>query len=139
MRKQNHCLLKTVTILALLIAANAFSQEVSEYGPPKGTLVIVGGNMRDPAIASRFIELAGGPDANFVIVPTAGANRSADGTVRIYKEEGVIAPWKKRGLKNVTRLYQPWEKPYYVLSPGDVHNMKTRKIEKLGNGTRRQE
>jgi cyanophycinase len=296
MRKQNHCLLKTVTLLALLIAANAFSQEVPEYGPPKGTLVIVGGNMRDPAIANRFMELAGGPDANFIIVPTAGGNRAADGTVRIYREEDVIAPWKKRGLKNVTmlhthdpkvadteefvqslrkanavwfdggrqwnivdsyrntltlkefhkvlerggviggssagatiqgaylvrgavsgpdvvmapepdhqagfaflrrsaidqhinarnrwddiipvikkfpellgiglsedtaivvkgdtfevigawkvavhdnaRLYQPWEKPYYVLSPGDVYNMKTRKVEKLGNGTRRQE
>jgi len=33
-----------------------------------------------------------------------------------------------------TRVYQPWEKPYYVLSPGDVYNMKTRKIEKLGTG-----
>jgi hypothetical protein len=33
-----------------------------------------------------------------------------------------------------TRLYQPWEKPYYVLSAGDVYNMKTRRIEKLGTG-----
>jgi hypothetical protein len=33
-----------------------------------------------------------------------------------------------------SHLYQPWEKPYYVLSPGDVYNMKTRKIEKLGTG-----
>jgi len=33
-----------------------------------------------------------------------------------------------------TRIYQPWEKPYYVLSQGDVYNMKTRKLEKLGTG-----
>ena len=33
-----------------------------------------------------------------------------------------------------TRQYQPWEKPYFVLSPGDVYNMKARKIEKLGTG-----
>lgn len=30
--------------------------------------------------------------------------------------------------------YQPWEKPYYVLSAGDVYNMKTRKVEKRGSG-----
>jgi hypothetical protein len=32
------------------------------------------------------------------------------------------------------RVYQPWEKPYYVLAPGDVYNMKTRRIEKRGTG-----
>jgi hypothetical protein len=32
-------------------------------------------------------------------------------------------------------VYQPWEKPYYVLSLGDVYNMKTRKIEKYGTGS----
>ena len=34
------------------------------------------------------------------------------------------------------RKYQPWEKPYFVLSAGDVYNMKTRKIEKYGTGAR---
>jgi len=32
--------------------------------------------------------------------------------------------------------YQPWKKPYCVLSAGDIYNMKTRRIEKLGNGVR---
>ena len=27
-----------------------------------------------------------------------------------------------------TRAYQPWEKPYFVLSPGDAYDMKTRRI-----------
>jgi cyanophycinase len=27
-----------------------------------------------------------------------------------------------------TRAYQPWEKPYFVLSPGDVYDMKNRRI-----------
>ena len=44
-----------------------------------------------------------------------------------------MGKWKVAVHDN-TRLYQPWEKPYYVLSQGDVYNMKTRKIEKLGNG-----
>lgn len=46
----------------------------------------------------------------------------------------VMGKWKV-AIHDNTRLYQPWEKPYYVLSAGDVYNMKTRKIEKLGNGT----
>jgi cyanophycinase len=45
----------------------------------------------------------------------------------------VIGKWKV-AIHDNTRLYQPWEKPYYVLSIGDVYNMKTRKIEKLGIG-----
>jgi cyanophycinase len=45
----------------------------------------------------------------------------------------VMGKWKVAVHDN-TRLYHPWEKPYFVLSPGDVYNMKTRKIEKLGTG-----
>jgi cyanophycinase len=45
----------------------------------------------------------------------------------------VIGKWKA-AIHDNTRVYEPWEKPYYVLSPGDVYNMKTRKIEKYGTG-----
>jgi cyanophycinase len=45
----------------------------------------------------------------------------------------VIGKWKA-AIHDNTRVYQPWEKPYYVLSAGDVYNMKTRKVEKLGTG-----
>ena len=45
----------------------------------------------------------------------------------------VIGKWKV-AIHDNTRVYQPWEKPYYVLSPGDVYNMKTRTIEKYGAG-----
>jgi len=45
----------------------------------------------------------------------------------------VMGAWKV-AIHDNTRVYQPWEKPYYVLSAGDVYNMKTRKIEKYGNG-----
>ncbi len=46
----------------------------------------------------------------------------------------VIGKWKV-AIHDNTRQYQPWEKPYYVLSLGDVYNMKTRTIEKYGNGS----
>jgi cyanophycinase len=82
------------------------AQAVPEYGPAKGTLVIVGGgSMEGTGIIEKFIQLAGGPDAKFVIVPTAGGNKSQDGTIRVYKEEQVIATWLKRGLKNVKMLH----------------------------------
>ena len=98
--------LPVVTLFVLLLCAGSASgQGAPEYGPPTGTLVIVGGAMKDPAIANRFIELAGGPDAKFVIVPTAGGNRRADGTLTAYVEEAIVAPWKKLGLKHVTMLH----------------------------------
>jgi cyanophycinase len=46
-----------------------------------------------------------------------------------------MGAWKVAVHDN-TRLYQPWEKSFFVLSAGDVYNMKTRKIEKLGIGAR---
>ena len=45
----------------------------------------------------------------------------------------VMGKWKV-AIHDNTQLYQPWEKPYYVLSAGDVYNMKTRKVEKYFNG-----
>jgi cyanophycinase len=45
----------------------------------------------------------------------------------------VIGKWKVAVHDN-TRVYEPWEKPYYVLSPGDVYNMRTRNVEKYGTG-----
>lgn len=54
---------------ALVLAASVLAQQ---FGPPEGSLVIVGGALRDPAIWERFIQLAGGPDAPIVVIPTAG-------------------------------------------------------------------
>ena len=60
-------------------AAPAWAQQV---GPARGALVLVGGNMQDPAIVERFLELAGGPDAPIVLIPTAGGAESYDETWR---------------------------------------------------------
>ena len=60
--------------LALLLSPNLNAQnnEALTLGPKNGHLIIVGGNMSDPAIYQKFMDLAGGPDANIVIIPTAG-------------------------------------------------------------------
>jgi cyanophycinase len=96
----------------LLVAAStpraqqSATAEAPEYGPAKGALVIVGGgNLTGSGISEKFIELAGGPDGHFVIVPTAGGNRSADGSLIAYDEQKIIAPWVKLGLKHVRMLH----------------------------------
>lgn len=84
----------------------AAAAEAPEYGPPKGTLVIIGGNVQDDSgLVAKFIQLAGGPNAKFVIVPTNNGNRNNQGQLIEYKPETVLAPWKKRGLTNVVMLH----------------------------------
>jgi cyanophycinase len=95
-----------LAILLATVAARSAADDPPEYGPPKGTLVVVGGGALDgTGILEKFIQLAGGPDASLVIVPTAGGNRNQDGTVREYKEADIVAPWLKRGIKNVRMLH----------------------------------
>ena len=62
------------TAAVVLLAPRAHAQE----GPEKGSLVIVGGALRDEAILERFIALAGGPEAPIVIIPTAGGEDGYD-------------------------------------------------------------
>jgi cyanophycinase len=74
--------------LGALLAGPAFAQSPSpspspfpspspsvapaEIGPARGTLVIVGGGLKSESILKRFLDLAGGPDASLVVIPTAG-------------------------------------------------------------------
>jgi len=86
--------------------AAAPSGEPPEYGPAKGTLVIVGGgNLNGSGISEKFIELAGGPAKKFVIVPTAGGNRNGQGELIAYDEQRIVAPWLRLGVKNVRMLH----------------------------------
>jgi cyanophycinase len=47
-------------------------------GPENGALVVAGGNLKDPAIFRRFLYLAGGPDAQIVVIPTAAEGDGQD-------------------------------------------------------------
>jgi len=95
-----------VVFAFLLLSLPMGAQPAPQYGPPKGTLVIVGGGSTDgTGIVERFIALAGGVDKKFVIVPTAGGNTNTDGTVRPYDETQTVASWVKRGIKNVKMLH----------------------------------
>jgi len=47
-------------------------QAQTRVGPANGALVLAGGGALGPDIWERFVELAGGPDAAIVVIPTAG-------------------------------------------------------------------
>ncbi len=61
---------------------------------PKGALVIVGGGGMPADVTKKFIDLAGGPDARIVVLPTASPGATGD--------EGGF--FKKAGAKNVVAL-----------------------------------
>ncbi len=95
-----------VTALGLLPGPSA-AQGPPEYGPPHGALLLMGGGSTNGTnIMERFIELGGGAEnGKFVIVPTAGGNRDADGKLIEYKEEDILRSWAARGLKHVRMLH----------------------------------
>ena len=65
---------------------------------PKGTLVIGGGGGMPQEIVKRFIELAGGPDALIVVIPTAMDDP-------LPKEIGEVRMLKRAGATNVKTLH----------------------------------
>ena len=86
-----------LALFALLLPhPPALAQQV---GPPNGSLVIVGGAMRDRGIMERFVELAGGPDAPIVVIPTAGGAQEYD---QFYRGLGA---WREAGASNLKVLH----------------------------------
>ncbi|MGQ0733811.1 MAG: cyanophycinase [Acidobacteriota bacterium] len=80
-----------LTVATALTVVTALSASAQQVGPQAGSLVIVGGALQDPAIVKRFIDLAGGPDAPIVLVPTAGDDDEYDqywSGLRQFREQG---------------------------------------------------
>jgi cyanophycinase len=71
----------------------------TRVGPPKGTVIVVGGGAIGPEIYARFIEAAGGPDALIVDIPTAGGDSVYPATWRGAN------PWRRAGARNVVVLH----------------------------------
>lgn len=86
-------------IAALVVFFGVPLAAATVHGPEKGTLVIVGGNMQDPTIVKRFIDLAGGPDAPIVIIPTAGEDDEYDQYWSGLKQ------WRDNGARQLTVLH----------------------------------
>jgi len=68
------CALLAPALAAAQARTNQPSNGGTTVGPPRGTVIVVGGGSMGPEIYSAFIEAAGGPDALIIDVPTAGGD-----------------------------------------------------------------
>jgi len=85
-----------VSIMTLVFAASVLAQDI---GPKRGTLVVSGGADKPGIILERFVELAGGPDAPILIVPTSG---SADEYDQSYAG---LKRFRDAGARNLSVLH----------------------------------
>ena len=73
--------------------------EVETTGPEKGSLVIVGGGGAGTEILNKFIDLAGGPEAHIVVIPTAAGRPSYD------QDAGIASKLRDLGAKKVSVIH----------------------------------
>ena len=114
------------SLLFVLIAfVSALTAAAADFGPENGSLVIVGGSMKDPAIMERFLELAGGPEVPIVVIPTAGGGEHYDQYytgLRQFKEAGAknitVLHTKDRDVANSEEFVQPIREARAVWFPG---------------------
>ena len=85
--------------LAVTLFSIPIHIDAQTTGPSNGSLVIVGGAMRDPGIMQRFLDLAGGKDAPIVVIPTAGGEDDYD---QFYSG---LRAWREQGATNLTVLH----------------------------------
>ncbi len=75
------------------------SPESPSVGPPRGSLVLIGGGLRDKKIVERIIALAGGRDAPLVLIPTAGGSAHYD---QYWQGQ---RPFRETGATDITVLH----------------------------------
>ncbi|HEY2390273.1 MAG TPA: cyanophycinase [Candidatus Angelobacter sp.] len=88
-----------LALLSLFIVANTEHENSATIGPEKGWLVIQGGGQLTNEVKDRFVALAGGPNADIVLIPTAEADSQID------VERMRIAFTKGFGVHSVTVLH----------------------------------
>jgi len=75
---------------------NAFNGPVA---PQEGWLLLAGGGPLPPSVLTRFVELAGGPDARIVVIPTASGEEAFDQSWR------GLAALRRVGARNLSILH----------------------------------
>jgi cyanophycinase-like exopeptidase len=97
--------LRHVAVVAVLVPSILQAQAAArraadtKVGPPRGTVVVVGGGSMGPEIYAEFIKAAGGPDALIIDVPNAGGGES-------YGQDAAgTRGLKAAGAKNVYVLH----------------------------------
>jgi cyanophycinase len=83
-------------------------------GPKKGSLIVAGGGTLGPDIATQFLELAGGPEATVVLIPTADGKETYDSTTpdnKFLKDAGfrhvIVLHTKDRKVADSKSFVEP--------------------------------
>jgi cyanophycinase len=84
---------------SVLWLASGIAVGAQEIGPARGALVVSGGADKPGINLERFIELAGGPDAPIVVVPTSGGAAEYDQSYPGLKR------FRDAGARNLTVLH----------------------------------
>jgi cyanophycinase len=85
----------TLGVDLTILATASSPEQAPRLASRSGALVICGGGMLPDSVRSRFVELAGGPRARIVVIPTA--HQIADGP----SVNTVLDPWKDKGAASV--------------------------------------
>jgi cyanophycinase len=86
-------------VVAALVLGATSALAQPKVGPPRGAVMVVGGGSIGKDIFGEFIELAGGPDALIIDVPTAGGNDTYGA------ETATSRSLKAAGARNVIVLH----------------------------------
>jgi len=88
-----------LTAIAAATTLPATPASAQQVGPANGSLIVAGGALSDPAVFARFVDLAGGPSAPIVVIPTAGGAEEYDQYFRGRR------PFEAAGARDITILH----------------------------------
>lgn len=89
-------------------------------GPANGTLIVDGGGATEP-IVRRFVELAGGPQARIVVIPTAPSS------IRFGDDNVILDPdWPRE--RNEWRQYHDYLKRWFGVERIEIIHTRDRRI-----------
>lgn len=76
-------------------------EKAAEGKATRGALVICGGGRIPDDVRRAFVDLAGGPKARIVVIPTASEDADAKGP----ELDAFLEPWRKQGAARLTLLH----------------------------------
>ncbi len=104
----------------LVITGTTIISYSQTTGPESGTLLIIGGNAKDTFFLPIFKDLAGGDQAEIVIIPTARSEENLSNDPDFSK---LISRFEKYNFKKITILHT--RNPEEANSPEFVESLKT--------------
>jgi cyanophycinase len=97
-------IIRNILVISIFTTAICMAQvdPILTRGPEKGHLIIAGGNLHDTSVFNSFIQLAGGPEASVVIIPTAADDD-------FFERDSAMIQLERRynqlGFRNITILH----------------------------------